>query len=116
MAKNDLVYELTEIDTWVRNELLDLTNGQGVPLGTVNAPKTSHQGIEAGFQAEIGHAILTQGAGKREGDRLLLEQTYSLSDLHFRDHPVYADNRIAGTPVHFYKAELRYEHPSGFYA
>ena len=28
---------------------------------------------------------------------------------------MYADSRIAGSPIHFYKAELRYEHPCGFY-
>jgi len=101
--------------SWVRNELLDLTNGQGFPLGTINAPKTYHQGIEAGLQTELGHALLAGSVGKQDEDRLVLEQTYTLSDFHFRHDSVYGNNRIAGTPVHFYKAELRYEHPSGFY-
>jgi len=101
--------------SWVRNELLDLTNGQGSPLGTVNAPKTYHQGIEAGLQTELGHALVAQGLGKQDADRLVLEQIYTLSDFHFRHDPVYGGNRIAGTPVYFYKAELRYEHPCGFY-
>ena len=101
--------------SWVRNELLDLTNGQGFPLGTINARKTYHQGIEAGLRTELGHAMLARGVGKRDEDRLVLEQTYTLSDFHFRHDRVYGDNRIAGTPVHFYKAELRYEHPCGFY-
>jgi len=101
--------------SWVRNELLDLTNGQGVPLGTVNAPRTSHQGIEAGLQAELGHAMLARGTGKQDEDRFVLVQTYTLSDFHFRDNPVYPGDCIAGTPIHFYKAELRYEHPCGFY-
>ena len=29
--------------------------------------------------------------------------------------PVYGDHRIAGNPVQAYKAEIRYEHPSGIY-
>lgn len=108
-------WDLAVYHSWVRNELLDLTNGQGVPLGTVNAGKTSHQGIEVGLQTELGHAMLARGAEKEGDDRLVLEQTYMLSDFHFRDDPVYAGNRIAGTPVHSYKAELHYEHPCGFY-
>ena len=108
-------WDVAVYHSWVRNELLDLTNGQGFSLGTVNAPKTYHQGIEAGLQTEVGHAILARGAGKQDEDRFVVEQSYTLSDFHFRHDPVYAGNRIAGTPIHFYKAELRYEHPRGFY-
>jgi iron complex outermembrane receptor protein len=108
-------WDLTLYHSSVRNELPDLTNGQGIPIGTVNAGKTFHQGIELGLQTQIGRSMLARGAGEEDGDRLVLKQTYTLSDFHFRDDPVYGDNRVAGTPVHFYKAELLYQHPSGFY-
>ena len=93
-----------------------MANGQGFPLGTVNARRTCHQGIGAELQTELGHALLARRIGKQDEDRLVLEQTYTLSDFHFRHGRLYGDNRIAGTPVHFYKAELRYEHPCGFMA
>ena len=48
-------------------------------------------------------------------DRVVFQQAYTFSDFHFEDDPVYGGNRVAGTPVHFYKAEVRYEHPCGFY-
>ena len=45
----------------------------------------------------------------------MLEQTYNLSDFRFDGDAVYGDHRIAGNPVQAYKAEMRYEHPSGVY-
>lgn len=101
--------------TWLRDELLDLTNGLGVPLGTVNAGRTVHQGVEFGLETELGHGFLVRGTETEKADRLLLVQTYTYSDFRFQDSPVYASNHIAGTPLHFYKAELRYEYPNGFY-
>jgi iron complex outermembrane receptor protein len=95
--------------------LLDLTDGEGNPLGTVNAAHTSHQGIEAELETELGHGLLARATDPAQQDRLSFEQTDTISDFHFSDDPVYRNNRIAGTPVHYYKAELRYEHPCGFY-
>jgi len=101
--------------SWVEDELLDLTDGHGNPLGTVNASRVHHQGIEAEVEAGIAHGLLVQDSDPREEDSLTLEQTYTFSDFHFNDDPVYGNNRIAGTPVDFYKAELLYKHPCGFY-
>ena len=120
-------WDLALYRTWVRDELLDLNNNQGVPLGTVNAKRTVHQGIEAGLEIELAHSLLVNGAGADRGkdgqetrseakqDRLVLEQTYNLSDFRFSDDAVYGDNRIAGNPVQSYKAEIRFEHPCGIY-
>ncbi len=113
--------------SWVRDELLDQNNNQGEPLGTINAPRTIHEGIELGLETELFRSMFVQGSpmegAKTEGkssppskpDRVVLEQTYTLSDFRFDDNAVYGTHRVAGTPVQFYKGELRYEHPSGFY-
>ena len=116
--------------SWVHHELLALNNAQGVPLGTVNADDTVHQGIEAGLEVELAHGLLTHGehpnrskdakdnkATRPEGitDRVVLEQTYNLNDFRFDGDRVYGDHRVAGNPVQAYKAEQRYEHPSGVY-
>ena len=120
-------WDLALYRTWLRDELLALNNNQGVPLGTVNARRTVHQGLEAGLETELTHSLLEKKrrAGPDKGDketemepktdRVVLEQTYNLSDFRFSDDPVYGDNRIAGNPVQFYKAEVRYEHSSGIY-
>ncbi len=124
-------WDLTLYRSWVHHELLSLNNAQGVPLGTVNADDTIHQGIEAGLEIELAHGLLARGvhpdrskegksvkaSGAKPGtDRLVLEQTYNLSDFRFDGDTVYGSKRIAGNPVQAYKAEIRYEHPSGFYA
>ena len=114
--------------SWVRDELLDQNNSQGELLGTINAPRTVHQGLEIGLQTEVFRSLLVEAPSPDPGkdgkagspapartDRVILNQTYNLSDLCFKDNPTYHNNRIAGTPVHFYKAELCYEHPRGFY-
>lgn len=122
-------WDLALYRSWVHHELLALNNSQGTPLGTVNADDTIHQGIEAGLEVELARHLLvhgssrpdrSKGAGKDalpegKADRLVLEQTYQWSDFRFDGDPVYGDHRIAGNPVQAYKAEIRYEHPSGVY-
>ena len=116
-------WDLALYRTWLRDELLSLNNSQGVPLGTVNAPRTIHQGIEAGLEIELAHALLAKNTlsdrskdpeSEAKSDRIVIEQTYNLSDFRFNGNEAYGDNRIAGNPVQFYKAEIRYEHPCGF--
>ena len=38
------------------------------------------------------------------------------NDFHFDGDPTFGDNQLAGIPEHYYRAELLYEHPCGFYA
>jgi iron complex outermembrane receptor protein len=113
----------------VRDELIELNDARGIPLGSVNAPKTIHQGIEAALETEVAHSLFVKelhmdpskdgkasvSVGERKTDRIVLEQSYNFSDFRFSNDAVYGNNRIAGNPVHTYKAELRYEHPSGLY-
>jgi iron complex outermembrane receptor protein len=109
-------WELSLYHSWVRDELLEINNASGVDIGAVNVRKTSHQGIEAGLDVELLDSILSKAKGDQPGDKLSLEQTYTLSDFHFSHDPTYGDNRIAGIPIHLYEAELMYESPCGFYA
>lgn len=108
-------WDLAVYHSWVEDELLDLTDGHGNPLGTVNASRVSHQGIEAEVEAELAHGMLARSGDPAKEDKLTLQLAYTFSDFHFRHDPVYGDNRIAGTPVEYYKAELLYQHPCGFY-
>ncbi|HEY2342129.1 MAG TPA: TonB-dependent receptor, partial [Chthoniobacteraceae bacterium] len=122
-----LEWDLALYRSWVRDELISLANASGAVTESMNAPKTVHQGIEFGASLELAHDILAKGvhldaskdgktiATDRNGDRLVLRQSYNYSDFRFSDHPIYGNNRIGGNPVAFYKAELRYEHPCGIY-
>ena len=88
----------------VRKELLArIDPATGAPLGTTNADKTVHQGIEAGLQMQL-------------SDQFSLNQVYLLNDFNFKNDEVFGDKQIAGIPRHFYKAELLYKGRQGFYA
>lgn len=86
------------------NELLNfvVNPALGIPAATFNAGPTVHQGIEAGLDWRFA-----------EGWRL--RQTYTLSDFHFDGDRAYGDRDLPLVPPHLYRAELRYDHPSGWF-
>ncbi|HEY1095914.1 MAG TPA: TonB-dependent receptor [Alphaproteobacteria bacterium] len=102
--RDRLAWDVTAYRSWIDGELLNYTTDPSIPTATFNAGDTIHQGIELGFDMDIGREIV----GPRH--KLILRQTYNLNDFRFQDDLQYGDNRIAGTPVHQYRAELRYEH------
>ncbi|QOJ08480.1 TonB-dependent receptor [Nitrosomonas sp. H1_AOB3] len=88
----------------VRNELLARVDPVSrFPIGMVNADKTVHQGVELGLDMEL-------------AKMLYLRQMYTFSDFKFDGDPLFGNNQLAGIPRHFYKAELLYRHPAGYYA
>jgi iron complex outermembrane receptor protein len=99
---------------------------------TVNAGRTIHQGVEAALDVDLFTGIFSRGGeaiGQTEGkksvvptaselkpDRLVLRQVYLWNDFYFDDDATFGDNQLPGIPQHYYRAELLYEHPNGFYA
>jgi len=108
--------ELSLYHSWVRDELLEVNDAFGNDLGTRNVPRTNHQGIEASLDVELLRDILVPKQSHRSGDRLVLDQSYTLNDFHFDQNSVYGGNRLPGIPIHLYEARLLYENPFGFYA
>ena len=105
--RGPVTFDLTLYRAWLHHELLQYTPnlpgaGGTVPAATFNADKTTHQGVEAALDWRI-----TPG--------LRLRQTYTLSDFRFDGDLQYGDNRLPIVPKHFYRAELRYEHPAGWF-
>ncbi|RIV82814.1 TonB-dependent receptor family protein [Aurantiacibacter zhengii] len=92
----------------LRDELQCLTTGPFSACSIVNAPRTVHQGIEAGLSGSI--PIGTKG------DTLALTGAYTFSDFSFDDDPIYGDNELPGVPSHILNAEIVFAHRSGFYA
>src|SRR5208283_2638910 len=80
-------WELSLYHSWVQNELLELNNASGVDIGTVNVAHSYHQGIEAGLEIELLDSIFTKKTDDRPGDKLSLDQTYTLNDFHFAGDP-----------------------------
>lgn len=87
----------------VRNELLALVDpATSSPIGTANAGKTVHQGVELGLDVEL-------------AKKLYLRQVYMFNDFKFDGDATFGNNQLAGIPRHFYKAELTYRHADGYY-
>ncbi|MBI6851597.1 TonB-dependent receptor [Pseudomonas cichorii] len=96
----------------VRHELLSVetqaaTQTTSAIIAESNASPTLHQGVEASLDS-----TLWQGGA---AGKLALLQAYTYSDFHYRDDDRFGDNQLAGIPKHYYQAQLRYSHPTGFY-
>ncbi|WP_442867742.1 TonB-dependent receptor family protein [Caulobacter sp. NIBR2454] len=101
--RGPLTWDITLYRALLDKELLQYTAGlNGVPASTFNADETIHQGVEAALDW-------------RMTSRLRLRQTWTWSDFRFDDDVQYGDNRLPIVPQHFYRAELRYEDPRGWF-
>jgi iron complex outermembrane receptor protein len=100
--KGPLTFDVTIYRAGLRKELLQYAVSASIPATTFNADRTVHRGVEAALDWRVTR-------------RLRLRQTYMLSDFRFDDDVAFADNRLPIVPKHFYRAELRYEHPSGWF-
>jgi iron complex outermembrane receptor protein len=102
-------WEATYFYAWIEDELLALNGPTGAPLGTVNADRTVHQGVELGFQLQFIRSIFT------DSDRIVIQNVFTWSDFRFDGDDVYNNHTLAGIPAHWFRAEIRYEHPIGLY-
>ena len=94
----DIAYYHADLE----NELLALTSPTGQPLGTVNAPDTTHQGIELGLVVTF-------------AEQLVWRNSYLWNDFRFQDNAVFGNNRLPGIPPQFLRSELLYQPASGWY-
>ncbi len=106
----DVTWDLAAYRAEIKNELQCLTTAPWSPCTVVNADRTVHQGIEAGF----GIAVLKSVFDK--GDRVWFNAAYTYNDFFFDHDARYGNNRLPGVPQHYVRAEILYKHPSGFYA
>jgi len=99
-------YDIAAYRAEITGELLNYIVIPNSPALSFNAGDTVHQGIEAGLDWRL----MEGGAG-----RLTLRQTWTWSDFFFENDAVYGDNRLPIIPEHAYRAELKYEHPDGWF-
>jgi len=95
----------------VKDEFLSLANAAGIPLGTVNAERTLHRGVELGIALDLLGNDLAADAARR----LMLRGAWNHGRFTFDDDPVYGDNLIAGLPPHLVRGELSWENDRGYY-
>ncbi|HVI59383.1 MAG TPA: TonB-dependent receptor [Luteimonas sp.] len=80
----------------IDGELLSLSDGNGNPLGTVNAGRTVHQGLELG----LGWAFAPAWT---------LSANYLWNDFRFDHDAAYGDNHLAGVPPQLLRAALEWK-------
>ena len=76
----------------------------------MNADRTVHQGLEAGF----GVAFLKSTF--QQDDRFWFNLAYTYNDFFFDGDARWGNNQLPGVPPHVIRAEVLYKHPNGFYA
>jgi iron complex outermembrane receptor protein len=86
-------WDIAAYSARVRDELLSLNDPSGQPLGTVNAPRTIHRGVEAGARIALTRTLSWRSS-------------YLWSDFRFDGNATYGDNALPGIPEHFYRGEL----------
>lgn len=100
-----LTWDVVLYHASVDGELLSLNDAVGNPLGTINAHRTVHSGAEVGWELRL----------PLGGDALHLRHAYMWSRFEFDGDPAFGDNRLAGMPPHFHRAELLWERAGGIY-
>lgn len=106
-------WDLALYHSLVRHELLSVETQAAPPnlsqvVAESNASPTIHQGLELSLTSPLWE-------GGNTG-RLALRQAYTYSNFHYRDDPRFGDNTLPGIPKHYYQAQVRYSHPSGFFS
>ncbi|CAF0689747.1 hypothetical protein MPNT_10347 [Candidatus Methylacidithermus pantelleriae] len=117
-----LGWDVAFYHSWVTQELLTLLNPQGTVPVTRNADRTRHLGVEVGNSIVLAKGLVHRPQDGKplpcspDQDRILLRQSYLWSDFFFDHDPQLGNLSLGGVPEHFYRAQLLYEHPCGFYA
>ncbi|MES2440449.1 MAG: TonB-dependent receptor [Verrucomicrobiota bacterium] len=105
-------WDATVYASQIDDEFLALNDAAGTPLGTTNADKTIHQGVELFGEADL----LGSALADLPEHRLFLRGAWTYGRFKFDDDETYGDNTIAGLPPHLIRGELVWENKAGYYA
>jgi iron complex outermembrane receptor protein len=105
-AAGPFTWDVVLYQSQIKGEFLSLNDAVGNPLGTINADRTLHAGIELGWELRV----------PLRGNALHFRHIYSWNRFEFDEDPVFGDNQLAGMPAHIHRAELLWERPGGLYA
>ena len=102
--RGPFTYDLTLYRSALTHEMLQyaIDNSVNIPAATFNADKTRHQGIEAALDWAV-------------TPHWRLRQTWTYSDFRFKGDVKYGDNRLPIVPKSFYRSEVRYDDPRGWF-
>ena len=100
--RGPFTYDVTLYRAELKGEMLQYTVNPSIPASTFNADKTLHQGIEAALDWAV-------------APQWRIRQTWTYSDFRFKDDVQYGDNRLPIVPKNFYRSEVRYDDPRGWF-
>jgi iron complex outermembrane receptor protein len=80
-----------------------------------NVDRSRHTGAEVGFTLLLVDDLARRLGLGPTGDELRLRAAYTWSRFKFVDDDTFGDNDLPGAPEHFIRAEVRYDHRSGFW-
>jgi iron complex outermembrane receptor protein len=106
------VWDISLYHAEVKDELLNVLIHDVLPDGTpaltsnYNATPTVHNGVELG---------LTSPLWRNDQHSFTLIQALTVTDLKYKNDPLYGHNKLPGIPPVLYQASLGYQHTSGFY-
>lgn len=100
--KGPFTYDITLYRADLKDEMLQYAVSSSIPASTFNADKTVHQGIEAALDWTV-------------APRWRIRQTWTWSDFRFKDDVQFRDNRLPIVPQNFYRSEVRYDDPRGWF-
>ena len=106
----DVTWDLSLYRAEIRNELQCLRTSPFSLCSVVNADRTIHQGVEAGFGVAFLNSVFAAD------DRVWFNLAYTYSDFRFDGDARFGNNRLPGVPPHYLRAEVLYKHANGFYA
>jgi iron complex outermembrane receptor protein len=105
-------WDTTIYASQISNEFLSLNDSHGTSLGTTNADKTTHQGVEIFGESDL----LGASMNETPEDRLMLRGAWTYGRFQFDDDAVYGNNTLAGLPSQLLRSELTWENKLGYYA
>jgi len=109
----DFTWDFALYRAEIRNELQCFSNPTVTgACDVLNADRTVHQGIEAGFGAAVVKSLFVDGPNP---DRLWVNVAYTLNDFYYDNDATWGDNTLPGAPRHYVRGEILYKHPTGFY-
>jgi iron complex outermembrane receptor protein len=100
-----------DIELWDEIQNVNVQPFPGAPFTLPrfrNIGRSRHLGVEAGLDVVLARDLVA-------ADALTARAAYTWSHFVFVDDRNFGDNDLPGAPRHFLRAELRYDHASGFW-
>ncbi len=119
--KKRFQWDVAAYDYEIHNEILNFNRlpfpgANFVIPSYINAPRTRHTGVEAGFGAALLRNVSRLLGFEGPPDRIAARVAYTWSYFRFVNNPTYGNNEIPGlAPENRIDAEVTYQNENGFW-